>query len=341
MTGTDPTESTEPMARASTDVTVVICAYTEDRWDDLVLAVESIAGQSPAPRKLIVVVDHNERLLARVRARFPEHRSVPNQEQQGLSGARNTAVRLATGDVIAFLDDDARARPGWLAAMAALFGDPRVLCVGGRVNPIWPGERPRWFPAEFDWVVGCSYIGLPSRVAPVRNPIGSAMAFRTGPLRAVPGFDTSIGRVGTTPLGCEETELTIRLQRANPSGVVLYDPAIVADHRVTPARTSARYFRSRCWSEGVSKAVVRRKVGASEALSAERAYVSRVLPMGLLRGLASPPHGWLRASAIAVGLAWTGAGYLTTLARTRGSVRAEAGDATPIEQIAEDVSGGS
>src|SRR5205085_11168485 len=114
-------ENTAPMAAGPTDVTVVICAYTEDRWDDLVLAVESIARQSPAPRELIVVVDHNERLLARVRARYPEHRCVPNEERQGLSGARNTGVRLATGDVVAFLDDDARARSGWPAAIVARF----------------------------------------------------------------------------------------------------------------------------------------------------------------------------------------------------------------------------
>ena len=41
------------------DISVVICAYTEDRWDDLVAAVASVQGQSESPREIVVVVDHN------------------------------------------------------------------------------------------------------------------------------------------------------------------------------------------------------------------------------------------------------------------------------------------
>src|SRR4051812_15676117 len=52
---------------APADVSVVICAYTLDRWDDLVAAVTSVRSQTAPPRETIVVIDHNDELLARVR----------------------------------------------------------------------------------------------------------------------------------------------------------------------------------------------------------------------------------------------------------------------------------
>src|SRR5215208_5576205 len=90
---------------ASPSASVVICAYTEDRWNDLAVAVRSALMQDPQPAEVIVVSDHNARLLDRVRRELPDAVAVPNHEQKGLSGARNSGVAVARGDVIAFLDD--------------------------------------------------------------------------------------------------------------------------------------------------------------------------------------------------------------------------------------------
>ena len=85
------------------------------------------------------------------------------------------------------------------------------MATGGSVHPLWPGPRPQWLPPAFDWVVGCSYLGLPEKTGAVRNPIGANMSMRTRPALDAGGFDTGLGRVGTRPVGCEETELAIRL----------------------------------------------------------------------------------------------------------------------------------
>ena len=71
---------------------VVICAYTEARWPELVEAVRSIVRQSRPARELVVVIDHNDLLLARARAAFPGARVIPSNGRPGLSGARNTGV---------------------------------------------------------------------------------------------------------------------------------------------------------------------------------------------------------------------------------------------------------
>jgi GT2 family glycosyltransferase len=294
-------------------VTVVVCVYTEQRWHQIVRAVESVLAQQTPADQIVVVVDHNDALLDRARTAFPEATVVASTGPLGLSGARNTGVAHANGEIIAFLDDDAEAEPDWLARMLPHYRNSNALAVGGQAIPAWEAARPRWLPREFDWVVGCSFTGQPSRVSPVRNVIGCNMSFRRAVLDHVNGFDPALGRVGSIPVGCEETELCIRIRQHTPDGIVLYEPRARVRHRVTADRATWRYFRRRCFSEGRSKAVVARLVGSDAALSAEREYIRHALPVGIWRGLRDvrdgDPAGLLRSSAIVAGLLATAFGY--------------------------------
>jgi GT2 family glycosyltransferase len=300
-----------PVAGVDLRFSVVICAYTERRWDDIVGAVASIRAQTRPPVRTVLVVDHNPLLLARARVAFPELVVVPNSGRRGLAGGRNTGISHAIGDVVAFLDDDAQAQPDWLERLGTGYRDPSVVGVGGTVTPVWPRQRPPWLPPEFDWVVGCTFVGMPTTPAPVRNLIGANMSFRRNALDRVGGFTDGLGRVGTRPLGCEETELGIRLRQWRTDLQLLYEPAAVVHHRVTEDRAVWGYFCARCYAEGLSKAMVSRLVGARDALETERRYVRSVLPRGIVRGLdprrRSP--GITSAAAILVGLVLTGAGY--------------------------------
>ena len=302
-------------------ISVVICAYTEERWDDLVAAVRSVESQAEPPAEIVVVVDHNPALLDRVCAQLPAVRASANDGQRGLSDARNRGVRLASSPIIAFLDDDARADPGWLAALRRGYRRRQVIGVGGSAAPIWHGgRRPPWFPEEFDWVVGCSYRGLPMAPAPIRNFLGCNMSFRREAFAVVGGFDTTVGRVGSRPVGGEETEFCIRLRAFDPAAVLLYDPAASVAHRVPAPRTTWRYFASRCYAEGLSKAIVSRLAGSEAGLASERRHAFVTLPKGVLRHLGhSVRRGDVaaaaRAGAIIAGLAITAAGY--AVGRTR------------------------
>jgi glycosyltransferase involved in cell wall biosynthesis len=82
-------------------ISVVVCAYTEDRWEDLTRALASVSRQTRPPLETILVADHNEALRARVAAAFPEVRTIANTGRQGLSDARNAGVAAATGAVVA------------------------------------------------------------------------------------------------------------------------------------------------------------------------------------------------------------------------------------------------
>ena len=142
-------------------VSVVIAAYADERWNQLCDAVESVRSQTTPVLETIVVVDHNPALLARARPEFADCTVIANTGSRGASGARNTGVAASRGEIVAFLDDDARSSAHWLAALLGPFTREDVVGVGGRIDPLWAVPQPRWFPVEFGWAVGFSYLGMP------------------------------------------------------------------------------------------------------------------------------------------------------------------------------------
>lgn len=342
---------------ADLTVAVVICAYTERRWDDLLAAVSSARAQDPAPAEVVVVVDHDDGLTARARAAFADAADVvvlANDRRRGLSGARNTALAYvgARPDVLVFLDDDAEARPGWLAALLAPYADDAVVAVGGVAVPRWPATgAPTVLPRELWWVVGCTFTGqypdppagpADEGGAPVdiRNLMGCAMSFRAKAFAAAGDFSEDMGRVGTVPLGCEETELCLRVRVRLPGSRIVLAPAAVVDHRVSDDRVTWRYLRRRAYAEGLSKAVLARRVGAGDGLASERAYTRVVLPAGARREIAAAGRALVggrrgeavdrlrSAVAVAVALGAAGLGFL------RGHVASAPGVAAPEEDVA-------
>lgn len=296
------------------DVTVAICTWTMLRWDWLRDAIDSVASQKPRPREVLLVVDHNPELVARAHSELSGVRILESAEERGISGARNTSLRASGSAIMVFLDDDAVARPGWLARLTAPYRDAEVVATGGSIQPLWPGHAPQWMPPEFYWVVGCTYRGLPESTSSIRNPIGASMSMRTRPAIEAGGFDAAVGRLGFLPKGCEETELAIRLRQLAPESTILYVPDAVVDHHVSPQRVTVRYFFHRCWQEGISKAITVQLVGFKSGLELERRYSAVTLPLALLRDLRGAVRGDFGAAARAAmtvgGLAAAVCGYV-------------------------------
>lgn len=315
MTSGRPPETQSDPPAAPLTASVVVCAHTEDRWTAICAGMDALARQEPAPHEVLLVVDHHPDLLERARAAFPDVRVVANEHERGLAGGRNTGIERATGSVVAFLDDDARPRPGWLAGFLSAFARPEVQGTGGLIVPDWLTTRPGWFPEEFLWVVGCTYRGASLDEVPIRNPIGASMAFRAEVFGRIGQFTHEHARVGLRPTkNCDETEFAIRLRADAPDAVILNVPGAVVDHEVTAERARLTYFVDRCWNEGKSKALLAREAGAASGLESERAYTREALPRGVRRGVREALRGDLdglrRSAAIVLGLVTTAAGYV-------------------------------
>jgi GT2 family glycosyltransferase/O-antigen/teichoic acid export membrane protein len=300
---------------SSVSVSVIICGYKLERLSDILEAIRSVQCQDVPPSELIVVVDHNPPLLAAIGESVRnEVLLTENFYERGLSGARNTGIAHATGDLVLFLDDDAVADPACLRQLAKRCLEPHVIGACALIEPVWPGSRPAWFPGEFLWIVGCSYNGL--KAGQTRNLLGAAMCIRRDVFPKTGGFDSTLGRRHSDlPLGCEETELCIRASQAVAGGYFVFEPAARVAHKVSVDRLSLSYFARRCYAEGLSKAHLSHLVGTDHSLASERTYLRQTLPRAiaadlgafLLRGDLS---GLGRAATIVLGVGCAAAGFV-------------------------------
>jgi glycosyltransferase involved in cell wall biosynthesis len=278
-------------------------------------AVESVRAQSLPSAEIILVIDHNPALFRRAAAALPDVIVTENEHAKGLSGGRNTGVALAKGEVIAFLDDDAVAHEDWLKYFSDSLENPQITGVGGMTLPNRETARPWWMPEEFYWTIGSNYRGMPPSGTAVRNLFGGYLEFRRVVFNLVDGFRSGFGRTSSgRPLGCEETEFCIRLRQRAPETVLVIDHRAMISHFVPSSRCTFSYFLFRCFAEGISKAAVTASVGSSDGLSAERTYITRTLPGGVLRGITDffrgNRAGAGRAGAIIAGLGMTSFGYV-------------------------------
>lgn len=282
-------------------VAVIICTYSAQRNNLLKAAISSVQRLQGLKPELVIVVDGDPVLQRDLTAELAKTgiaaTVVANSGPRGLSHARNSGISATSADLLAFLDDDAVADEKWLECLADAFCDSRVMVAGGPVLPALAVARPAWWPLQFDWVVGCSYDGqLPPDAAskslvPVRNVIGASMMIRRVAFDAVGTFSTDLGRVGTVPLGGEETELCIRIAKRFGQGTIVFVPAAIVAHHVPAQRMTLDYLHRRCYAEGLSKAVLSKHVGSASGLSSETSFLTVTLPRAIRRELVAAVGG--------------------------------------------------
>ena len=189
------------------DLSVVIASYR--RSEQLELCLDDLAAQATdRPFEVVLVLQaHAAGTAEGIRKRFGERlRLVIAEFGEGLgtSRARNTGLRLATGEIVAFLDDDVRLPPTWVASMLSFYDDPAIGGVGGFVD----------HPGHYNPVRNAAYrvLGLTSNryridwggfnVGPASHPAedqpaawlsGGNMSFRRSAIDAVGGFDEALG----------------------------------------------------------------------------------------------------------------------------------------------------
>jgi len=255
------------------NVSIIVSTYTKKRLFDVQQCINSLKDQILQPKEIILVLDPIKELVDFYRSQIPEFVKILVSKRKGLSSARNVGAINSIGDIVAFIDDDAIADEKWLEHLVTVYEDSDVVGMGGNTISLWEDKRPFWFPEELDWIVGCSYKGQPILKSTIRNPIGCNMSFRRSVFEKVGYFREDIGRLGTTPLGDEETEFSIRVLNKIPASKIVYSPLAVVYHKVGKNRARLKYLWTRSFYEGVSKATISHKFGRSEALSTEDNYM--------------------------------------------------------------------
>ena len=215
-------------------VSVVLCTYSPSMYDEFVEAAESLFDQTHPDVEVVIVVDGTPEVFERAAEDFGERDDVIlhlNDQNRGLLESRNRGAELATGDVVAFIDDDAIAAPDWIEALVSVYESREVVAVGGKMVPKWVAGRPAFLPSEFYWLVGVTHEGFADAPGEVRNTFGSNISFRRDVFRDLGGFDTDIGgRQGTKNLQGGETELCARMAVEYGSGGC-YTPEAEVAHK--------------------------------------------------------------------------------------------------------------
>jgi glucosyl-dolichyl phosphate glucuronosyltransferase len=233
-------------------LSVVVC--THDRPEELQRCLAALAElEDPVE---VVVVDSASATpvepIASVR--------LVRLEEPGLSRARNAGLAAATGDLVAFVDDDAAVAPNWARRIAAPFEDESVGCVGGACLPEFIAERPRWLSDQLLQYAGVTRFREPQEVRLRRDyPFGANVCFRGAAIAA--GFATDLGRIGSSLLSGEEV---IAIDSVLASGKrILLEPRAVVHHLVAPERCRSPYYWRRLWWQGITRA----RAEASAALT--------------------------------------------------------------------------
>jgi GT2 family glycosyltransferase len=223
--------------RPSLSVVVTTCGASAE----LLRTIDSIRNQSIRPRQIILV--DNRPATSGVAAMYAEHRLDDVQlipvEAPGLSRARNAGLAAATGEIVAFTDDDVVVDRRWAEAMVDAFVDDRVACVTGLVLP-WELETPAQGLFEQFGGFGKGFQRRRFDLVDDRDPnplypyaagvfgTGANSAFRTTVLDQVGGFDVCLG-TGSPARGGEDLDIHLTLIQRGHS--IVYEPAALIRHR--------------------------------------------------------------------------------------------------------------
>jgi glycosyltransferase involved in cell wall biosynthesis len=242
-------------------VSIILCTY--NRSNSLAAALNSVAA-SQVPDSIeweVLVVDNNSKDSTRdvVEAfcgQNPHFRYI-FELKQGLSNARNTGIREAKGDVLAFVDDDVTVDPHWLHDLTAQFNHPQWTGVGGRIRPQEELALPNWVRLEGAFSMGGCLAALFDRGDQPHElsvpPFGTNMAYRKTMFEKHGFFRTDLGRSANNMIGKEDTEFGERLLRAGER--IWYAPSAIVFHPVLPERLTKKYFLA--WWFGCGQSMIR------------------------------------------------------------------------------------
>ena len=165
----------------------------------------------------------------------------------GLCQARNRGRDEAEGKVLAYIDDDAIVKPGWIGLIRQHFMDGKSDCLGGKVSIELGGEMPFRLEKDMEWFFMASQLGdSPRMLSYPQHPTGCNMSFTTRVFDEIGGFNTNLKLYG------DEKDFFRRVAEKKFS--VYYDPGVevyqfIPGERLTKKELKEKSFK---WGEGAA-----------------------------------------------------------------------------------------
>ena len=249
----------------STDLRVAVC--TNRSPDEVGEALEALRRQVDGEALVVIVSGRRDAAMPGL---------VLSEPRPGLSLARNRALAWAAevgADALAFVDDDAVVDAGWYDALRARWHEAPadVACIGGPIRPRYSVPPPAWFSDGIAHVLTLLDRGSAVRdLDPELEAVyGANISFRVEPLRAVGGFDASLGHAGSRTFFGEEDEAERALARLGYR--VRYVPDAGVTHVIPADRLTRASFLRRRFAFG---AALGRRRGRSRGVAARQALAS-------------------------------------------------------------------
>jgi GT2 family glycosyltransferase len=299
-------------------VSIIVATYNRATLLDECL--DHLGRQRFRPGDEVIVVDNGSTddtaaVVARHRSRYAVPLRLLNESLPGKSRAIARALIGATGEVLAFTDDDVNADDGWLDAVRTAMSDADVALMGGPVAPRWHPAVPLWIrrarerhPRLGAPLALLDYGDRPLALGP-RAVLGANLAVRRQLFTELGGFPAHLGKLRGTLLSGEDHELCRRVQAAGFRA--MYFPGAIVHHYVPADRARVPYFLKWFFWSGITHAIMDseaapaggRTIAGLPLYLVKRAAISSA---GVLAGLLT--WQWTPALDCAIDVAFT-AGY--------------------------------
>lgn len=229
----------ELIAAMANKISVIIVTHNRNR--DCKEVVNSILMQKESPHEIIVIDDASSNPFQFENSKV---KVIRNTSERGLASSRNLGIQLSTGNIVAFIDDDALAPPDWVEKLQKAFTDD-IDVVGGPCKPLYLSPIPNWWNENlYGILVGINHNGI----------IGCNLAVRKEVFNKVGYFDERLGRKYGKLTSHEETEFLQRIKKK--SGKIVFKKNLIVYHKIYPNRLTMSYLLKRVWYNGISECIM-------------------------------------------------------------------------------------
>lgn len=272
------------------NVSVIISTY--NRADSLKDTLESLRHQQANGHSFeVIVVDNNSKDHTR---EVVEHFANVNgctmkyvfESKQGISYARNTGIREAKGELIAFTDDDVVVDRQWIAFIWDCHRETGALAIAGKIERLWNCERPEWLTEEISGPLIHQDLGIFRKRwdSKNRHMVGANMIFHRSVFEKHGFFCEELGRRGDQLVGGEDREFFQRLWEHQVS--IFYEPEAVVAHKVERDRLTKEYMRRWFWEVGKT---------LGHGIERKASHILTIAPLWLWKDMTVATGRWFKS----------------------------------------------